>query len=180
MLLILILATQQVFSEQLRLNEFKSGDTRIGLSLGYGENHKFPSATKDHFTFDSIRITYAKRSSAKIENLAELTYTELSEKEDNSALWLTFGHRRYFKVSPRTALGVQFTAGIMGMSHRVLEQSTRINFTEQLAFIYDYVVSERNTVSLEYRFLHASNGGVKTPNVGINASILSLGYNWYY
>ena len=168
------------FSEQIKMNEMEKGDKRFGIAIGYGENHKIPADTTDLFSFTSLKVSLGKRVSTKVENLIEVSYTKLSEIEDNSAVWLSFGHRRYLKVSPRTALGVQFNFGVMSFKHKVAELGTNTNFTEQLGLVYDYVVSEKNTLSLEYKFSHISNAHMKLPNVGINASMISLGYNWYY
>jgi hypothetical protein len=176
----LLISGNAVIAQQIRLDDIEKDQKRIGISIGYGQNHKFPAATKDHFKFAAIKLSFGKRISPRVENLFDISYSQLTEERENSSLSLTVGHRRYFKVTPTTAFGIELNIGIMTMKHRVHEQGSGNNFTEQLGLVYDYVVSEKNTVSLEYIFSHISNAGIKLPNVGINTSIVSLGYNWYY
>jgi hypothetical protein len=37
---------------------------------------------------------------------------------------------------------------------------------------------DRGSVSLNYRFFHVSNAGIKRPNIGLNAHVLSLGFRF--
>jgi hypothetical protein len=37
---------------------------------------------------------------------------------------------------------------------------------------------DKSSVSLNYRFFHISNAGFKTPNIGLNSHILTLGYRF--
>ena len=56
---------------------------------------------------------------------------------------------------------------------------TKINFTEQVGLTWQVATGTSSAFTLEYRFCHISNAGLKTPNVGMNVSALSLGYSWY-
>jgi hypothetical protein len=99
--------------------------------------------------------------------------------QNNSAIWSTLSYRRYFLVRGSTALGYDASFGLMRFKDGVAELGTRTNFTEQLGVTLDYGLSSNSSLTLEYLFSHTSNAGIRLPNVGINASMLALGYSWF-
>lgn len=63
---------------------------------------------------------------------------------------------------------IKFGTGMIYMSQHTLEQSTQFNFISSFGAGLHYFFNEDKAFSLEYRFRHASNAGIKHPNGGID------------
>jgi hypothetical protein len=156
------------------------GRHEITLLMGYGENHKIPDATKDRFSFDTVKLRYGVFTSPRTQLAVNLGYGDLQgDSSDNSALWTTGSYRRYFLARGQTALAYDFNIGIMRFEDHISELGTRTNFTEQLGLVYQHSTGTNSAFTIEYVFSHTSNAGIKLPNLGVNASIVALGYSWF-
>jgi opacity protein-like surface antigen len=58
--------------------------------------------------------------------------------------------------------------------------STTFQFQLQGGVGAHYFARENLAVTVEYRFIHISNAGIKFPNTGANTSMLCLGINWFF
>ena len=163
----------------LRFDSFKRGDREISILLGGGANHRIPEAAKDRFQYSVAKIRWAVFTSPRTQLALDAATGINNGGANNCAFWATGGYRRYFLMRGATAVGWEFNFGAMRLSHKVSELGTRTNFTEQLGVVFERGVSENSALTLEYRFSHISNAGIKLPNVGINTSAVSLGYSWY-
>lgn len=65
--------------------------------------------------------------------------------------------------------------GIVYMSLHTRGQSTQFNFTEQGCVGMHYFFSKNTALTLEGRFRHLSNAGIKEPNHGINTYCATAG-----
>jgi hypothetical protein len=166
-------------ADPLRFDSMTRGQREISLLVGYGENHKIPEATKDHFSFDTIKLRYGLFTSPRTQLAINLGYGDLDGSSDNSALWTTGSYRKYFMARGRTALAYDFNIGIMRFSDHISELGTRTNFTEQLGLVFQRSTGPCSALTIEYVFSHTSNAGIKLPNLGVNASIVALGYSWF-
>lgn len=166
-------------SDVLKFESFKRGDREISVLIGGGANHRIPEATKDRFQYDVAKVRYAVFTSPRTQLGLDLATGISQEGLNNCAFWGTVGYRRYFLMRGRDAFAGEFNFGLMRLSHYVSELGTRTNFTEQIGIVYQRSVSSKSAITLEYRFSHVSNGGIKLPNVGINTSAVSAGYSWY-
>ncbi|MEN6356755.1 MAG: acyloxyacyl hydrolase [Armatimonadota bacterium] len=167
-------------ADPLRFDSMTRGQREITLLMGYGENHKIPDATKDRFSFDTVKLRYGIFTSPRTQLAANLSYGDLQgSSSDNSALWTTGSYRRYFLVRGQSALGYDFSIGIMHFKDSIAQQGTRTNFTEQLGLTFQHSTSSNSAFTIEYVFSHTSNAGIKLPNLGVNASMIALGYSWF-
>ena len=68
--------------------------------------------------------------------------------------------------------------GTLFTNTQVPAGTSRINFTTSGAIGLHFLRSKRN-FSAELRYMHISNAGLATPNPGINAVQLRLGFGWF-
>ena len=166
-------------SDALRFDSFKRGDKEISILLGGGANHRLPEAAKDRFQYSVAKIRCAVFTSPRTQLAFDAATGIYKGGANNCAFWATTGYRRYFLMRGSTAVSWEFNLGAMRLSHRVSELGTRTNFTEQLGIVFERGTSEDSALTIEYRFSHISNAGIKLPNIGINTSAVSMGYSWY-
>jgi len=70
--------------------------------------------------------------------------------------------------------------GMLYMSLHTIEQSTQFNFNEYAGLGMHYFFKKDMAFTLEYRFRHVSNGGIDSPNTGINTNFAVCGVSFRY
>ena len=158
---------------------FRYGLRDFTLVSGYGENHRIPSPMKARIKFDQANLRWGRFTSPRTARAFELSLGGQVDGQDNQIISAVVSHRHYFAVGKHAALGYDLAFGGLHFQHPVYGLATRLNFTEQVGLVLQYRVGVNSALSLQYRFCHVSNGGIKTPNVGVNASVLSVGLTWY-
>ena len=58
--------------------------------------------------------------------------------------------------------------------------SGMFQFNEQVGVGAHYLFWEHAAVTFQYRFMHISNAGIRTPNNGVNGNIFSIGLTWFF
>lgn len=180
LVILLMLTGRPAISQRFRFDEIESGRKEIALFFGYGENHRIPHATKDRFAFDAAKIRFGRFTSPRNEVALDISAGKLDASQSNSALWVTTTFRQLFLVRGSTAASWDVSFGIMHLQERVSSLGTKTNFTEQLGFTLQYATGPATSINIEYKFYHVSNGGIRLPNIGINASLVSVGHSWYF
>ena len=157
---------------------FATGQREFSLTLGYGENHRIPTSMKQRYRFGDAALRWGRFVSERDENAYEVSLSSEIIGEENTALMAVMARRHYFAIRHNTALGYDLAFGCVRFEDPVKGLATRANFTEQVGLVLEHKIRPDFAVSLQYRFSHCSNGGIKKPNVGVNASTLSVGWNW--
>ena len=165
--------------ERMRFDSIARGRHEIGMFVSYGENHKIPAQTKDRVTFDMFRLRFGRYVSRRAEVAGEFAAATQNVEPQNHGWSAAASARYYVSIRGSTAISCDLSIGAMRFDRRLTSQSTRINFTEQLGVALQYATGPCTAITLDYKFSHNSNAGLKIPNLGINASIVSLGYSWY-
>ncbi len=70
--------------------------------------------------------------------------------------------------------GVQNTA----LYTRVRELNGATQFSPQAGPGFEYYFNPQRALVLQYRYMHMSNANLQPPNLGFNASMLSVGFRW--
>ncbi len=70
--------------------------------------------------------------------------------------------------------------GMVYMTQHTREQSTQFNFTEQAGIGVHYFFRKNIAFTLEGRFRHLSNSGMKHPNTGINTQFVIAGISYQF
>jgi len=71
-------------------------------------------------------------------------------------------------------------AGFLYMSQHTLEQGTQFNFNEYAGFGIHFFLNKSLAFTMEYRYRHLSNAGIKQPNHGINSNFGILGLSYLF
>jgi hypothetical protein len=108
----------------------------------------------------------------QIEPFLNLIATPEGNLETGTAFLLKFGlFPETWKFQPYIKAGT----GVIWMSQHTLEQSTQFNFISSAGAGLHYFLNKKNAFTLEYRFRHLSNAGIKHPNRGIDHHFCLLG-----
>ena len=158
---------------------FERGQRDFTVVTGYGENHRFPSAMKTRIKFGQTSLRWGKFTSPTTAKAFEVTYGKQVNGTENQFISAVMSHRHYFVVRKNAALGYELAFGGLCFQQPITGQATRLNFTEQVGLVLQYKAGADSALSLQYRFCHISNAGISKPNVGVNASVLSVGYTWF-
>jgi hypothetical protein len=70
-------------------------------------------------------------------------------------------------------------AGMLITSDDVPEQTFPFNFTPQAGFGFHILTGPKQAFTIGFRYMHISNGGLESPNPGINTIQVLAGYHWF-
>jgi hypothetical protein len=70
--------------------------------------------------------------------------------------------------------------GLIYISQHLREQSTQFNFNEPAAVGAHFFFRKNLALTLEYRFRHLSNSGMKSPNHGVNTNFGLCGLSYLF
>lgn len=166
-------------AERFRFDSAERGLKEITFIFAYAESHKIPSAVTKRARLDQVRLRIGHFVSPRDEYAIELSSSKETTSPDNRGWSAVGSYRRLFCVRGSTAIGFDASFGFTYFQKRLIPESTRVNFTEQLGISVHYAIGPQSALSIGYVFSHNSNAGLRMPNLGINASILSLGISWY-
>lgn len=158
---------------------FEKGRKDFSVITGFGQNHRFPTATKSKLKFDVADLRWGKFSSQRNQKAIDLCVGHMVEGHDNLIVCTTASHRHYFMVRDKTALAWELGIGLAHLEHKVPELGSRLNFTEQAGVVFQRKLSESSALTFNYKFFHISNAGLTLPNVGLNSSMVTVGYAKY-
>lgn len=165
--------------DALKFDSLDRGQHTISLSAGYSENHRIPTSMRIRFTSDVIKLRVGQFTSPRTEISYELVGGQQIKNLDGYSISGLIGYRRYFIMRGSTALSYDLGIGGIHLGEKIEGLATRNNFTEYVGFTLQHAVGDASAMNIEYRFSHISNAGIKKPNVGINSSIVMIGYSWY-
>jgi len=88
--------------------------------------------------------------------------------------------RYNFATGSRWVPFIDGSTGVSATSIRAGDLSTTFEFNLQAGAGTHYFFRENLAATLQYRFLHLSNANLKTPNRGVNDSVIYIGLSWFY
>lgn len=177
--LCLVLVCGPALGQRFRFDGVRRGQNELAVFVGYGENHRIPHAVEDRYAFDTTKVRFGHYFSPRNEVVVDLAMGKQNTGQSNSSIWVTGTYRYIFITRGSTAASVDASFGVLRLRNGVDTLGTRTNFTEQLGLSFQYATGPQSAVTLEYKFSHISNGGIRLPNIGINTSMLSVGHSWY-
>lgn len=92
------------------------------------------------------------------------------------ALLFRLHGRNYRRVVPFFDLGAGVQNTTLYTKVRELNGSTQ--FSPQTGPGFEYYFNPQRALVLQYRYMHMSNANLQPPNLGFNASMLSIGFHW--
>lgn len=93
----------------------------------------------------------------------------------NSVLFRLDG-KAYRRIVPFLDLG----AGVLHttLDRRASELNGHLQFLPQAGLGIQYFFKPQRALVFEYRYVHMSNADIQPPNLGFNASMLTIGFRW--
>ena len=145
----------------------------IDWFLGYGKGHL---EKKPDYEFSIVGVDFSYPVSNvwtfQLEPFTSYVFNPEDNFEVGIAFFIKYNPFKKKKVSPYIKAG----SGIIYISQDNYEQSTDVNFVDQICAGIKFVV-KKVVFFIEYRFRHISNAGIKHPNSGLNSNIYLFGFN---
>ncbi len=88
--------------------------------------------------------------------------------------------RYNFATGTRWVPFVNAGAGVTWTDIRDGDLSTKFEFNLQIGAGVHYFLKDNLSLDIQYRFIHISDAGISTPNLGVNDSNLVLGASWFF
>ncbi len=88
--------------------------------------------------------------------------------------------RYNFATGTRWVPFVNAGAGVTATDIRDGDLSTKFEFNLQIGAGVHYFLKDNLALTLQYRFLHISDAGISSPNLGVNDSNVVLGASWFF
>lgn len=71
-------------------------------------------------------------------------------------------------------------AGVTSTDIRDGDLSTKFEFNLQYGIGTHYFLKDNLALTLQYRFIHLSNAGLSSPNLGVNNNTITIGLSWFF
>jgi hypothetical protein len=169
---------------------FQSGTWHLGVKSGYGDSHKIfagresgvnfaPLFFQIGYTVTDVHGPFPVRGSLEV--IFEPTFMFISEPAK------TFGEGASILLRYNFVTGTRwvpfFEAGI-GILHWNLhiprDLNSQLNYTILSGPGVNYFLTDKLAITGQVGLHHVSNGGRKSPNVGVNSSMYLLGVEYYF
>jgi len=115
-----------------------------------------------------------------VEGIAQLLAGGQDNPEAAYFVGLNGGLRYHLRTGTRLNPFVSGSIGVASTDIGGPDLSGSFQFNEQIGAGFRYFITEQYAISLEYAFWHVSNGGIREPNDGVNAHLVSLGVAWIF
>lgn len=173
-------------------NLFGFGRQSVGISMGHGLSLPFGGAKGTELE-DVQFLYFAPRFSVGIsepiggnswfggnfELVLEGALHYIFEPKDGLAGGLTPLIRYNFLTGTRWIPFVQLGAGLLALDANLKSQSDGLSFTSQGGVGVHYFISDRISLTGEWRLHHVSNAGIHKNNLGVNSSLFMFGITYF-
>lgn len=120
------------------------------------------------------------RPKGKINFILEPFANTVLKPNDNIEAGCNFLLKYVFPLTDTFQPYIKAGEGISYMSQHTYEQSTQYNFLSQGAVGLHYFIKDNIALTVEYRYRHLSNAGIKHPNNGINTDFIIGGITLFF
>jgi lipid A 3-O-deacylase len=173
-------------------NLFGFGRQSVGLSLGHGYSLGIGGGRGTEL--EDVQFLYvAPRWGVGISNpiggnswvrgnfefVLEGAFYYIFEPKDGVAGGVTPLIRYNFLTGGRLIPFVQFGVGLLALDANLKPQSDGLNFTPQGGVGMHYFISDRTSITGEWRLHHISNASIHENNLGINSSLFMIGLTYF-
>jgi len=181
LMLILMSFPSHVKAEGVHVDE-------IGFGAGYAwGNMKFTEETNRvvpifvRVGFDMNSVFGMENSDGTLQLALEPFCNPVIDPESGVETGLTVLFRYFHPVAPSVKVVAEVGSGPMYLSIDSAEQGDGgFNFLNQFGLGARFDLSDRDALTLGYRFRHISNAGTSHPNRGINTNAFVLSYSLLY
>jgi lipid A 3-O-deacylase len=176
-------------------SNFRFGGQELGLALGYSWGFETSTSSPEMAEVEFLAV--APRWGIGVSNplapdrwydvsfqiFLEASYLRELQPVDGNAGGLALIPRLNFlgllesaPLVPYVDLGI----GVMGLDFDLAGQDDGFSFSIQAGVGTRWLVTPRSALALEWRFHHISNANIRRPNLGINSSLLSVAYSYFF
>ncbi|MGH7265420.1 MAG: acyloxyacyl hydrolase [Candidatus Rokuibacteriota bacterium] len=165
-----------------------AGTKEVSLAGAYSVSHKTVGGddveTVNGFHliphFGYVLVDRSERIPGSLEILAEPTLIYLDATESSTLAGLSGMLRWLFTGWPAMYPFVEGGAGIVGGDANLRQTNCDLNYIVQGGVGGLVPLSERTAVTLGYRFQHLSNGDRCSNNLGLNSSVVHVGFSYFF
>ncbi len=181
-------------SEEKGLARFERGHHEWGTEIGYGVGHSIPGDDPTDIQFARIAANYQLDLTGNIGtsyyqgNLnwyAELNVDLLHQPDFGTLVGFSPMMFQYKFVKPERKWAPTLLAGAgLALTDWDEDDLADQEISGSFQFILhggagiEYFRPDHSSFSINYRFFHVSNAGIKSPNLGLNASLFTLGFSF--
>jgi opacity protein-like surface antigen len=168
---------------------FRKGTFQAGSTVGAGFGSKVSGSTQNHdlalasvnfgWVFTDI-IASDKWYRGNLELLVELFGGWQFNPDDRYFVGLTPLIRYNFVTRSRWMPFVDAGGGVSATNIEGPDLTGTFQFNIQVGAGTHYFLSERTALTVQYRWLHFSNAGIKEPNHGTNTQMFHVGVSWFF
>jgi hypothetical protein len=169
---------------------FQSGTWHLGLMGGYSILHKVfqdrianvhfaPLLLQIGYTVTDVHGPFPVRGS--LELLLEPTFMITTSPSTTFGEGASVLLRYNFVTGTRWVPFFDLGVGILHWNLRLPDfLGTQFNFTVQGGPGLHYFATDHLAITGQVRLHHISNGGIETPNIGVNSSVYLLGVSYFF
>jgi len=136
------------------------------------------------FSFDFSSQEVLRRIDLKgnshLSFIVEMFTTLIVQPDPNLEGGVNFLAKYRFNFTKNIQPYLKGGVGVVYMSQHTREQGSQYNFLPQIGAGFHYFISKNSAISLEYRYRHLSNAGIKKPNKGIDAKLALIGFSFFF
>ncbi|HKQ39067.1 MAG TPA: acyloxyacyl hydrolase, partial [Verrucomicrobiae bacterium] len=175
--------------EVARVSPFAKGSRELGVSIGAGPSTAILGSTIGH----DITLAVLRSGLTLSGALARETYREghwellgefFAGAQYNPRVRYLAGvlplFRYNFTAREPLVPFIDVGAGVMLTDIYGPDLSGAFQFNEQVGVGAHYLFSDSTALTVQYRFMHVSNAGIREPNYGVNGNIFSVGITWFF
>lgn len=154
--------------------------TQWTVRTGWGIQHNLPTGPRTGMFGDTLCVSYNRFRSPRVALGFQASTARIHARDKHVTEYS--GQALYthiFSLEPRRIAYWDVGFGLLHFNELVRELATHTNFVEHIGCGLAWPAGDSRAFSVEYRFLHVSNAGRKHPNIGLNSSLISIGYSWY-
>jgi hypothetical protein len=115
-----------------------------------------------------------------VEGLVQFMIGGQDHPEAAAFTGLNGGLRYHVRTGTRFDPFVSGSIGVAATDVGPPDLGGTFQFNQQIGAGARYLLSKRHAVTMAYAYWHVSNGGIREPNDGINAHLLSIGFAWLF
>lgn len=168
---------------------FRRGLYQAGGAIGAGFGTKVMGSKESHdlasgsanvgWVFTGV-IAPGKWYGGNLELLVEVFGGWQFNPNSRYFVGLTPFLRYNFATGSRWVPFVEFGAGLSATSIDGCDLTGTFQFNLQPGAGVHYFLNDRTALTLQYRWLHFSNAGIREPNRGTNTQMFQIGVNWFF
>lgn len=184
--LLLIFATQVYADETGVPSHYHDliDESGVIIGVGYGniaEGHYNPVLLIWHLGCDLKKVfPYLEKYHGAFSAYIEPQINAVFNHDKNMEVGVGVGIKYRYTVTDDFSWYVIGSVGPHFITVKTRDQANGFIFSDTIGIGCSFLLKEKSSINLEYRFRHLSNGGIVNPNVGIDNNFIAIGYSRFF